>query len=313
MSKSIHRVPRPGPGASAPDRRTFLGLAGLVALGPARPPSEAEAAPSDDDAWAVLVDTTRCMGCRSCVAACAEAHDLPGPAGYQASTSTAALSVIDRHETDDEKVDIGNVFVKRQCMHCLQPACAAACLTKALIKTEEGPVVWRASKCMGCRYCMVSCPFDVPKFEYDSPVPRIAKCDLCAQRLVGGELPACVEACPMEALTFGRRRELLFEAHRRIAEDPGLYVDHVYGEHEAGGTSVLYLSALPFGELGLPERLGEESYPSLTKEFLYGVPVVLTLVPAFLLALSNATRRPQPLAERGDEDDHGAGDEPRSR
>jgi Fe-S-cluster-containing dehydrogenase component len=185
-------------------------------------------------------------------------------------------------------------------MHCLQPACASACLTKALLKTEEGPVIWRADKCMGCRYCMLSCPFDMPKFEYDSPTPEIKKCTLCAERIAQGGIPACAESCPSEAILFGRRSELLTEARRRIAEAPDDYVNHVYGEHEAGGTSVLYLSAVPFEDLGLPGDLERDPYPELTREFLYGVPVVLTLAPALLLGLSQATRRADTHAVEGD-------------
>ena len=125
-------------------------------------------------------------------------------------------------------------------MHCNEPACAAACLTQAMHKTSEGPVIWREDKCMGCRYCMVSCPFDVPKFEYNSANPEVTKCTMCAERQQNGQIPACVENCPAEALVFGTRRELLAEARTRIAENPELYYDHIYGETEAGGTSFLY-------------------------------------------------------------------------
>ena len=132
----------------------------------------------------------------------------------------------------------GPVNVKSQCMHCLQPACAAACLTKAMVKTSEGPVVWRSDKCMGCRFCMISCPFDIPKFEYHSANPRIQKCRMCWDRLAEGEVPACVENCPAKCTVFGKRSELLDLARARIYAEPDKYVHHIYGEHEAGGTSV---------------------------------------------------------------------------
>lgn len=300
---SDHRKPRESAQHGAPgcDRRGFLKAVGAAGLIAAITPEALAAAEAAGDPYGVLVDTTVCVGCKTCERACAEAHGLPAPPdGYHATTTESQLCAVDRHESDDERVDMGMVFVKRQCMHCLQPACASACLTKALLKTEEGPVVWRASKCMGCRYCMISCPFDMPKCEYDSPVPRIQKCDMCASRLARGELPACVENCPAEALTFGRRSELLDEARRRIAESPEVYEHHVYGEREAGGTSWLYLAAAPFEELGFPTDLERFSYPALTKEFLYGVPVVLTLVPPLLLAVSNATRG----REGGDDGSH---------
>lgn len=182
-------------------------------------------------------------------------------------------------------------------MHCAQPACVAACLTKAMYKTKEGPVIWRADKCMGCRYCMVSCPFDVPKFEYFSPNPEIVKCDMCFSRLQDGGIPACVESCPAEALMFGTRRELIKEARRRIHEDPDLYYDHIYGEHEAGGTSVLYLSAVPMDELGFNTSLQKSSYPALSKGFLYSVPTVFVLWPAILLGIHESTKDNHPKIE----------------
>jgi hypothetical protein len=138
---------------------------------------------------------------------------------------------------------------------------------------------------------MVSCPFDVPKFEYDSANPEIRKCQMCWERLDDGELPACVENCPFGALTFGKRSELLKEARQRIYSEPDGYVDHIYGEREVGGTSVLYLASVPFDQLGFRTDLGQESYPSYTKEFLYAVPMVLTVVPPLLLGMSRATQK----------------------
>lgn len=175
-------------------------------------------------------------------------------------------------------------------MSCNDPACVAACLTKAMHKTEQGPVIWRGDKCMGCRYCMVSCPFDIPKFEYHSPNPKIVKCDMCFDRQQEGKLPACVENCPAEALMFGTRRELLAEAHKRIAENPDQYFDHIYGETEAGGTSFMYLSPVPFEELGFNTKIQRSSYPALTKGFLYSVPTVFVLWPVLLLGIQEATK-----------------------
>jgi Fe-S-cluster-containing dehydrogenase component len=240
----------------------------------------------------VLVDATVCVGCRSCELACAEVHGFPEPdlddavMAKERTPTVSQWTVVNRYETDQ-----GEVFAKKQCMHCNQPACASACLTKAMLKTEEGPVVWREDKCMGCRFCMISCPFDIPKFEYDSPNPKIQKCNLCWDRLQEGEVPACVDACPAEALIFGRRRDLIEEAHRRIWSSPEDYVHHIYGEHEAGGTGYLYLSGVPFDQIGFRKHVEPISYPGLSKDYLYAVPIVLTLWPAFLLALSNATKK----------------------
>jgi Fe-S-cluster-containing dehydrogenase component len=273
------------------DRRDFLRTLGI--MGAATLPLKglrAEESMSDKEFMGILVDTTLCVGCQTCEEACAEANNLPEPALEDPSPDrqpgTNQFSVISMYETD-----VGEVYVKKQCMHCNQPACASACLTKAMLKTEEGPVVWREDKCMGCRFCMISCPFDIPKFEYDSAVPKISKCTMCWGRLKEGEQPACVENCPEEALTFGKRRDLIEEARARIYENPDSYVSHIYGEHEAGGTGYMYLSAVPFEQLGFRTDLGTTPYPEFSKDFLYAVPVILTLWPPFLLALNRATKK----------------------
>jgi ferredoxin len=174
-------------------------------------------------------------------------------------------------------------------------------------KTEDGPVVWESSQCMGCRFCMVSCPYDVPKFEYHSAVPRIRKCQMCSERVAAGGQPACVENCPAEALKFGRRGDLLREAWQRMHDDPDAYYHGVYGETEVGGTSVLYLSSVPFEEIGLPTHLGDRPVPEQTKAFLYSVPAVLAIVPALLLGVSRATNGKTTDGEKEEkmEVDHG--------
>ncbi|OGT99379.1 MAG: hypothetical protein A2085_05220 [Gemmatimonadetes bacterium GWC2_71_10] len=270
------------------DALRVLGLsAGAVAL--ARPRPVQAMTPETDDPVAVLVDTTRCIGCRMCEFACAEANGLPEPDGAtepspDRDTSTTQWTVVKGYTVGER-----TVTVKRQCMHCLQPACAVGCLTRALRKTPDGPVTWDGGKCMGCRYCMLSCPFDVPRFEYDSANPRIEKCQLCSARVARGQRPACVEACPAQALLFGRRNNLLEEARTRIYTHPDQYVHQIYGEREVGGTSWLYLSAVPFEQIGFRTDLATTAYPLYTKEFLYAVPLVLTLVPPLLLGLRRGT------------------------
>jgi len=251
------------------------------------------AAPKPDkniEFYGILYDSTRCAGCQTCEASCAEANGLPAPvdaieAGVVRKTDETHRTVVNAFNSSK-----GEAYLKKQCMHCNEPACTAACLTQAMHKTEEGPVIWRGDKCMGCRYCMVSCPFDVPKFEYHSANPKIEKCNMCYPRLQEGKIPACVENCPAEALTFGPRRELIKEARRRINENPEQYIDHIYGEHEAGGTGFLYLSAVPFEELGLNTSLQTKSYPELSKGFLYSVPTIFVLWPAILLGIREATK-----------------------
>lgn len=278
------------------DRRNFLRVLGVTGASFTLPKSTQAATINENDKefYGILYDSTRCVGCQSCEFACAEANGLPEPVDYPEpgivrKTDETRRTVVNAYSTSK-----GEVYVKRQCMHCNQPACAAACLTRAMHKTEQGPVEWRGAKCMGCRYCMVSCPFDVPKFEYHSANPKITKCTMCFDRLQEGKLPACVENCPAEALVFGTRRELIKEARKRIHNNPDLYVDHIYGEKEAGGTSFLYLSPVPFDELGFNTKVQNESYPALSKGFLYSVPTVFVLWPTLLLGIYEATKNNQP-------------------
>ena len=283
------------------DRRSFvrtLGAVGGSLL--AVDTLKSEESGNTKELYGILIDATRCVGCRTCEEVCASAHGLPVP-------DTSDMSVFDKRREPTEtqwtvvnrfETTAGELFAKKQCMHCVQPACASACLTKAMYKTENGPVIWREEKCMGCRFCMVSCPFDIPKFEYNSAVPKIQKCVMCWDQVREGKKPVCVENCPAEALLFGKRKELLEIARSRIYSEPDKYVHHIYGEYEAGGTRVHYLSSVPFEQLGFNTDIGTTSYPELTTGFLYAVPIVLTLWPAFLLALSNATRRNEPETER---------------
>lgn len=249
--------------ASLPvSRREFLKTAGAgvaaaaascVLAGPAGP-ALAAADPPSQATWGMLIDVTRCTGCQSCALACKKAQNRPNPTVEPQRLSSEAYTFIDVRpgESRDEPLN-----VKRQCMHCLHPACASACTVGALHKTETGPVVYDSQKCIGCRYCQYACPFGVPTYDWNNPLGLIHKCQMCASRLSEGELPACVAACPAGALRFGRRSDLLMQAHAQIRSNVGRYVDHVYGETEAGGTSVLYLAGAPFSQLGLPALDGK--------------------------------------------------------
>ncbi len=239
---------------------------------------------------AMLYDATRCLGCRGCEWDCALENNLPEPEMVEdetiiRKTDSTRRSVINMHETS-----IGPVYAKDQCMHCNDPACASACLTNAMKKTPEGPVTWDGDKCMGCRYCMISCPFDVPKFEYESTNPKIVKCSMCFHLVKEGEMPTCAFNCPGMAITFGTRREIIKEARKRIHENPDKYVDHIYGEHEAGGTCWMYLSPVPFEEIGFNTRVKQKSYPELTKGFISAIAPVDILLPALLLGIHEATK-----------------------
>jgi formate dehydrogenase iron-sulfur subunit len=247
----------------------------------------------------VLVDLVRCMGCRSCQVACKAWNDNAGeitlclgcydnPPDYSADT----WSLIQFNEVELGS-DLHWVFIKRQCFHCEHPACASACPVQALHKQENGPVVYDAGRCIGCRYCMVACPFHVPRTDFNEVLPLIEKCTFCADRLSEGLEPACVKACPTDALVFGEREELIAEARRRIAARPGKYIDHIYGEHEAGGTSWMYLSSVPFSMLGdaFPD-VGKEPVPELSEALAtFGTPIALLAVAGALAGVYSITKR----------------------
>jgi len=277
------------------NRRTFLKLAGAVGVTSlANAPSAVEAIgprPDADEGLGMLVDTTLCRGCRGCEAACSESNGLPAPAmsGEDAvfekerTTSPEAYCVVNRYPGADNGAD--PIFVKKQCMQCVEPGCASACPVKALEKTAQGPIIYNEDRCIGCRYCMVSCPFGIPRFEYAKALPYVRKCTFCVHRLKEGQAPACASACPSGALQFGKRKDLLEVAKTRVYQNPDQYVHRIYGEHEAGGTGVLYLSAVPFEQLGFPADLSTTPYSQLTQISLAAVPFILTLAPPFLLAI----------------------------
>ncbi len=282
-------------------RRTFFKVAGAtgaaaVVAGPA-PARASEPAALNAERRGVLVDTTLCTGCRGCEAACAEANGLPEPGmaanpavfDHTRTTDTHTFTVVNR-ATQPSGTDAVR-FVKRQCMHCVEPACASACLVRALDKTPTGPVVYNKSRCLGCRYCMVACPFGVPRFEYEKAAPYIQKCTFCAGRQAEGKAPACAEVCPSGALQFGKREELLEIARERLYRPGSKYVRHIYGEQEVGGTSWLYITDVPFDRLGLPAGLGSYAYSSLTQASLAAVPFVLTLWPPLLMGLYTFSQR----------------------
>jgi Fe-S-cluster-containing dehydrogenase component len=274
------------------DRRRFLKLASAAgAAGALAPPAAAASFKAAAGARAVLVDTTLCIGCRSCEGACSEANGLPEPAmageerglDLRRDTAPDVFTVVNRGSRLGRENALR--YAKTQCLHCVAPACASACPVRALEKRASGPVVYHRDLCMGCRYCMVACPFGVPKYEYAKAVPYVRKCTFCADRQAKGQPPACTEACPSGALSFGEREQLLDVARTRIYQNPDRYVHHIYGEHEAGGTSWLYISDVPFESLGLRVDVGDEPYPALTAGALAGVPFVMTLVPPVLMGL----------------------------
>lgn len=243
-------------------RRGFLAFVGSTTALAQSKPALAWKSKAPSDPLGCLVDITRCIGCRKCEQACNEVNHLPEPEipfddprvlSSPRRPNNTAYTVVNSYSTgklDDQSKPIPN-FVKIQCMHCQDPACVSACITGALTKLENGTVHYNVHRCIGCRYCMVACPFEIPAYDYFDPLtPEVRKCTFCLERLEEGKPPGCASICPTEAITFGRRETLLQLAHQRLEEDPGRYYNHIYGEYEAGGTSWLYIAGQPFHKLG---------------------------------------------------------------
>jgi formate dehydrogenase iron-sulfur subunit len=233
----------------------------------------------------LLFDATRCVGCGACSAACKEQNGLPLP--IEAKQTAYTWTLVEQRE---------GLNVRRLCMHCLEPTCASVCPVGALYKTPEGPVAYNSKLCIGCRYCIMACPFGVPKYQWDRPVPLVGKCILCADRVLEGKDTACAFVCPTGATLFGERDDLLKQAHERIEAAPDRYVPHVYGEKEAGGTSVLMLSSVPFEKLGMRTNVPGESLPILTRQVLERIPDFVVVWGAFLFGVRWITSRRDEVA-----------------
>jgi formate dehydrogenase iron-sulfur subunit len=236
--------------------------------------------------FGLLFDSTRCVGCGACTAACKEQNHLPLP--IEDRTTAYTWTVVEQ---------AGGAFVRRLCMHCLDPTCVSVCPVGALQKTAEGPVVYDAKRCIGCRYCIMACPFGVPKYQWDSALPVVGKCILCADRVRAGQPTACASVCPTGATRFGSRDDLVREARHRIEAGPDRYLDHIYGLDEAGGTSVLMLAGVPFEQLGLRTDLPAQPLPLLTWQVLSRIPNFVVLAGAFLFGVYWITKRREAVAE----------------
>ncbi|MDQ7791933.1 MAG: 4Fe-4S dicluster domain-containing protein [Clostridia bacterium] len=249
------------------------------------------------DRIGVLVDLTRCIGCRACQTACKEWNklDLVPPRSEMTwdgiKTTGYEFTVVNPHLVQKKDGSMEWQHLKEQCLHCEEPACESSCFVHAFYKTPEGPVLYNATICVGCRYCMLACPFQIPKYEWDKLFPEVKKCTFCNDRQAQGLEPACVTACPMDVLEFGKRSELLEEAHRRIKADPSKYIDHVYGETEVGGTSWLYISDVPFKDLGFRTDVTQRGVPQYTWDVLKWTPHIAIGWTAVLTALYMTTKR----------------------
>ena len=302
----------------ATNRRDFLkqlgGMGSLALLGKSSSAFAGEHAVKFPDQLGVLVDTTLCIGCRRCEEACNQINqDLPRrPGGYFRDTRVFDT----RRRMDEDAYTVVNsypnpkksnapVYVKFQCMHCLEPACMSACIVGAFSKEPNGAVIYDPWKCIGCRYCIAACPFQVPAYEFDNAfTPQVRKCTFCFnERTSKGKAPACVQACPMEVMSFGKRSELIALANERMKEYPDRYLPHIYGEHELGGTTWLYLSSISFEAIDLP-KFGNKSIPRYTEPiqhalFKYFIPpfALYGILGGFMWFLRPKKEKPKPALD----------------
>jgi formate dehydrogenase iron-sulfur subunit len=238
----------------------------------------------------ILYDATLCVGCKECERACAATNGLPYNDTIEKEVITSDHKYTYVAVKGDEK------YMRKLCMHCNDPSCASVCPVGAFEKTKSGQVVYDGDKCMGCRYCMLACPFTVPKYEWSKAIPVIRKCTGCADRIAAGKTTACTEACPTGATITGERDELVREAWKRIRENPTQYVHQVYGEKEVGGTSTLLISSVPFGEFGYPTQYSAAALPPLTGKALSHIPEVVTIGWAVLGGVYWITNRREAVA-----------------
>lgn len=283
-------------------RRKFLHLVGASGLGVAVLSAEGEAHAAEGSGYGTLIDISRCIGCRSCEAACKSARNFPPGESADLGPTAWTYVRVQHLRTPVPHATMGDGMaaqrtIKVQCMHCLAPACASACPVGALHLSPEGPVVYDEWRCLGCRYCQIACPFQIPRYEWAERLPAVTKCSFCAERLAHGEGPACVAACPAEALKLGRRSVLLVEASRRITEAPDRYVPAIYGKDEVGGTSMIYISDVPFRDLGFPAVVSE-SLPAFTWRALGKIPGLIVGLGATLTILEVVIRKRNERLER---------------
>jgi formate dehydrogenase iron-sulfur subunit len=266
----------------------------------------------------VLYDGTRCIGCRGCSVACKSWNRKPDDPEEKVSVEggiegKAVLSyktyTFMRYREVGEGDDLKWAFCKIQCMHCEHPACESACIVGALKKNEEtGAVTYDRGACIGCRYCMVACPFGIPTYEWDRPSPWIKKCTFCSDRQEGNDTepagtlhPACVTACPTGALEFGDREELIEKAEARFAANPDRYWrdengdHHIYGQHEVGGTSWMYIHSVSSADLDLPE-VTDEPVPENAHKAMGTLPYYAVGVIGLMGAVYWVTKRKQKIA-----------------
>lgn len=305
------------------ERRDFLKLAagsGLLLASKVNPALASMPKELPPQAVGILYDATLCIGCKSCMVNCKIHNSVPGGALYlkgrsmpyevkpgepfwdaatDLSSKTVNVIKVNKGGTavNKDSAENGYSFIKQHCLHCISPACVSVCPVGALKKDPvNGVVSYDGDKCFGCRYCMIACPFNIPRYEYESALPRIRKCQLCHHRYAEGKYSACCEFCPTGASIFGKVTDLRKEAQKRLSLKAGTeydfpvqtvdstqkmrrpvskYLSRVYGMSEAGGTQYLLLAGVPFDWLGFNKNISDSVLPDLTWEYIAKIPAVI--------------------------------------
>ncbi len=211
---------------------------------------------------AMLIDTSKCMGCRGCQVACKQWNKRPAEktrftGSYQnpPKLSASTWTLIQFTEPADYDKDPRWLFRKMQCFHCTDASCEQVCPTGAIKKLENGIVYINQDLCSGCKNCVVCCPFDVPQF--DTTTGTVRKCWMCLDRVTNDLEPACVTACPTGALRFGPREEMLkIGLGRQKILETQKVKSRLYGakENELGGLHVMTLLTEKADIYALPEH-----------------------------------------------------------
>jgi Fe-S-cluster-containing dehydrogenase component len=313
-------------------RRNFLtgaaagGAVAACAATTAGPAEARENLTMPPKAVGLLYDSTLCVGCKACVAACRQANDThpefsteehiwDTPLDISGKTITVIKMYSDGTAEHKDQETNGYAFIKKSCMHCVDPSCVSVCPVSAMTKDPEtGIVSHNPADCIGCRYCVVSCPFGVPRFEFDKAFPKLLKCQLCKHLQAKGGISACADVCATGATLFGPVAALKEETERRRATPPGQpttyarriigssdvherpsaqYVSHTYGLTEMGGTQMLLLSGVPFEKMGYP-TLRERSYAAeaetLQGGIYYGLAAPVALAAGLLYVVRKNTK-----------------------
>lgn len=239
----------------------------------------------------MLIDTSKCTGCRACQAACKQWNQLPAeqtafngtyenPANFSPVTWT---KIVFNYKDKDANGRVHWLFSKQGCMHCTEAACIKVCPANAIYRTDFGTVRIDPDRCIGCNYCAANCTYNVMGFDQVAHVAR--KCTFCLDRISNGLIPACAKTCPTGAITYGERSDLIDLAERRLAElkRAGKTEANIYGVEELNGLGMIYLLEDRPAKYGLLEDPRVSTAAHIWSYIFKPVRVLVVMAMAFAL------------------------------